>query len=216
MTHRIMSNPQSETPPNSGRISLNAHILIVAATAVITAAVLQAPPLQSANDRSRWATVWSLVERKTFQIDEIDAVGRWSTIDKVRYRTSETEPWHFYSSKPPLLSTIVAGLYAIERNTLGYGLFNDTALVTRLLLLIVHVRAGRRRVWIHSESVFDHTEQSHSGCCLCHVFDYGRRPNPAHAPRISSDFDADSASRRTTASIRLRSTWILYCADVLF
>ena len=134
-----MSNPQSETPPNSGRISLIEHILIVAATAVITAAVLQAPPLQSANDRSRWATVWSLVERKTFQIDEIDAVGRWSTIDKVRYRTSETEPWHFYSSKPPLLSTIVAGLYAIERNTLGYGLFNDTALVTRLLLLIVNV-----------------------------------------------------------------------------
>jgi len=121
------------------RLSVVEHILILAATAVITAAVLQAPPLQSANDRSRWATVWSLVERRTFQIDEIDAVGRWSTIDKVRYRTSESEPWHFYSSKPPLLSVLVAGLYAVERSTLGYGLFNETALVTRLLLLIVNV-----------------------------------------------------------------------------
>ncbi len=121
------------------RLSVVEHLLILAATAVITAAVLQAPPLQSANDRSRWATVWSLVERRTFQIDEIDAVGRWSTIDKVRYRTNESEPWHFYSSKPPLLSVLVAALYAIERSTLGYGLFNDTALVTRILLLIVNV-----------------------------------------------------------------------------
>lgn len=114
-------------------------VIILLATAVVAAFVLQAAPLQSANDRSRWATVWSLVERHTFQIDEIDSFGRWSTIDKVRYRTSETEPWHFYSSKPPLLSVMVAGLYAIERSTLGYGLFNDTALVTRLLLLIVNV-----------------------------------------------------------------------------
>lgn len=134
-----MSTLQSDACHNSARISLIEHTLILAATALITAAVLQAPPLQSANDRSRWATVWSLVERNTFQIDEIDAVGRWSTIDKVRYRTSVSEPWHFYSSKPPLLSTIVAGLYAIERSTLGYGLFNDTALVTRLLLLFVNV-----------------------------------------------------------------------------
>ena len=33
---------------------------------------------------------------------------------------------------------LVAGLYAVERATLGYGLFNHTELVTRLLLLIVN------------------------------------------------------------------------------
>lgn len=112
--------------------------LILVATGLIAAAILQAPPLQSANDRSRWATVWSLVERNTFQIDEIDAFPRWSTIDKVRYRKTDSEPWHFYSTKPPLLSVLVAGLYAVERATLGYGLFNHTELVTRLLLLIVN------------------------------------------------------------------------------
>jgi hypothetical protein len=134
-----MTEPIPVDEPGLSQSRLIENILILAATAVIAAAVLQTAPLQSANDRSRWATVWSLVERQTFQIDEIDAIGAWSTIDKVRYRTSETEPWHFYSSKPPLLSTMVAGLYAIERATLGYGLVHHTALVTRLLLLIVNV-----------------------------------------------------------------------------
>ena len=134
-----MAEPVLDEQSTTNQCGLIENILILAATAVIAAAVLQAAPLQSANDRSRWATVWSLVERRTFQIDEIDAIGAWSTIDKVRYRSSESEPWHFYSSKPPLLSTMVAGLYAIERATLGYGLVHHTALVTRLLLLFVNV-----------------------------------------------------------------------------
>jgi hypothetical protein len=114
-------------------------LLIGIAVAVVSAAVLQSRPLQSANDRSRWCTVWSLVERQTYQIDDIDRMPQWSTIDKVRYRSSEEEPWHFYSSKPPLLATLVAGLYSVERFTLGYGLFSDTEFVTRLLLFLVNV-----------------------------------------------------------------------------
>lgn len=136
-----MTSPiTTEATPNQQphKLSVAEHVLILAATAVICSAILQAEPLQSANDRSRWATVWTLVERGSFQIDEIDYYARWSTIDKVRYRTSESDPWHFYSSKPPLLSVIVAGLYSVERWTLGYGLFNHTAFVTRLLLLIVN------------------------------------------------------------------------------
>jgi len=131
--------PESAESEFSGRVANAESLLILIATAVIAAAVLQADPLQSANDRSRWATVWSLVERGTYQIDEIDSHAKWSTIDKVRFRANEKEPWHFYSSKPPLLSTLVAGLYGVERWTLGYGLFNHTAPVSRLLLLIVNV-----------------------------------------------------------------------------
>jgi hypothetical protein len=115
------------------------RLLIFAAVGLIAAAVLQAEPLQSANDRSRWATVWSLVERGTWQIDEIDAQPGWTTIDKVRFRRSESEPWHFYSSKPPFLSLLVAGLYAAERIFPGWGLYSETAAVTRLLLLFVNV-----------------------------------------------------------------------------
>lgn len=134
-----MITSESNNSAASGRISFAEHLLILAATAVISGAVLQSTPLQSANDRSRWVTVWSLVERGTFQIDEIDADSRWSTIDKVRYRRDDSEPYHFYSSKPPLLSTIVAGLYAIERATIGFGLFHETKFVTRFLLMFVNV-----------------------------------------------------------------------------
>ena len=67
-------------------------LIIVAASAMSFTQIVQAPPLQSANDRSRWATVWSLVERRTYQIDEIDAAPGWSTIDKVRH------DGHFYST----------------------------------------------------------------------------------------------------------------------
>jgi hypothetical protein len=115
------------------------RLLILAAVGLMTAAVLQAEPLQSANDRSRWATVWSLVERGTWQIDEIDSQPGWTTIDKVRHRQSDSEPWHFYSSKPPFLSLLAAGLYAAERATLGWGLLAHTATVTRLLLLLINV-----------------------------------------------------------------------------
>jgi hypothetical protein len=131
--------PSQESQSGRACVSTPEWCLIIAATGMIAAAVLNAEPLQSANDRSRWATVWSLVERRTFQIDEIDQFSQWSTIDKVRHRTSEDQPYHFYSSKPPLLSVLVAGVYAAERWTLGYGLFNHTAGVMRGLLLVVNV-----------------------------------------------------------------------------
>jgi hypothetical protein len=121
--------------------------LIGLSVLLIAAAVLRSTPLQSANDRSRWATVWSLVERRTYRIDEIDQQPAWSTIDKVRVGDSPDGPWHFYSSKPPLLSTIVAGLYAIERQTLGWGLFSHPVGVSRLLLLIVNVCPFLLMLW---------------------------------------------------------------------
>jgi hypothetical protein len=113
--------------------------LILLSFVVAVVALLSSQPLQSANDRSRWCTVWSLVERGTYQIDEIDKVPEWSTIDKVRHRMSPAEPWHFYSSKPPLFPTVVAGLYWIERHTLGFDLMEQPAFVTRLLLFFVNV-----------------------------------------------------------------------------
>lgn len=114
-------------------------LIIAAATVYLSVAVLNARPLQSANDRSRWCTVWSLAERGTYQIDEIDAVAHWSTIDKVRHRLKETEPYHFYSSKPPLFPTMVAGLYWLEKHTIGFDLLKNTATVTRFILFIVNV-----------------------------------------------------------------------------
>ncbi|WP_166820293.1 DUF2029 domain-containing protein [Thalassoroseus pseudoceratinae] len=97
------------------------------------AAILNVDPLLSANDRSRWATVWSLSERGTYQIDEIIQNDDWDTIDKVRH------DGHFYSSKPPLLPTIVAGVYEAIRATTGWNLTDDTDRAARSVLVIVNL-----------------------------------------------------------------------------
>ncbi len=69
-----------------------------------------------ANDISRWCTVWSLIERGTYVIDECP--WQIDTQDKV-FRQPKTaagpaggpEPvGHFYSSKPALLPTLIAAL----------------------------------------------------------------------------------------------------------
>jgi hypothetical protein len=114
-----------------------AYAVIFAITlGVLGAAVWQVKPLLSANDRSRWCTVWSLVERHTYQIDEIDAVSGWGTIDKVR------QGGHYYSSKPPVLSTIVAGVYWVVRAVTGWSLNaepDEMARTMRLILFVVNV-----------------------------------------------------------------------------
>ena len=110
-----------------------AMLLIIATSSAMSfVQILQAPPLQSANDRSRWSTVWSLVERGTYQIDEIDAAPGWGTIDKVRHEG------HFYSSKPPLQSTLVAGVYWCVKRITHWNLTDQTAEVSRIILLLVN------------------------------------------------------------------------------
>jgi len=110
---------------------------------VAALAIVRAESCLSANDRSRWATVWSLVERGTYQIDEIDSLRvlhepsgkrrlRFRTIDKVRH------DGHFYSSKPPLFPTLVAGVYAGVRAVTGWNLVDQTEAVSRAVLLLVN------------------------------------------------------------------------------
>ena len=98
-----------------------------------TAAILNVDPLLSANDRSRWVTVWSLSERGTYQIDEIIQNDDWDTIDKVRH------DGHFYSSKPPLLATLVAGVYEAVRATTGWTLTDNTEYAARTVLIFVNL-----------------------------------------------------------------------------
>ncbi len=100
---------------------------------LLVARLSTAEPLGSANDRSRWCTVWSLGTQGTYRIDEIIRRPGWDTIDKVRHEG------HFYSTKPPLFTTLLAGLYwGIHRAT-GLNLLNDTATVARIMLLLVNI-----------------------------------------------------------------------------
>jgi hypothetical protein len=125
---------ESDTPSrHPSQLAVIGGVLIAVWLAVIVARLLHAEPLQSANDRSRWCTVWSLVEEGTYRIDTIRQRSGWDTIDKVRH------DGHFYSSKPPLLATLVAGLYWLEKQTIGWDLIEETAATSRVLLLVVNI-----------------------------------------------------------------------------
>lgn len=129
-------------------------LLLCLAAGLGLAAILNVEPLLSANDRSRWATVWSLAVRDTYQIDEIIQRHGWDTIDKVRHEE------HFYSSKPPLLSTLVSWVYRGVRAVTGWrfpgdvaGLAqdaaapNDTKALTRTILVLVNLLPVLVAIW---------------------------------------------------------------------
>ncbi len=100
----------------------------------------------SANDRSRWATVASLGERGTYAIDQQIAITNpvyrnrrpWDSIDKVRHIGRDGKQ-HYYSSKPPLLATVVAGLYRLVSMASGMTLTDQPIYMARILLALVNL-----------------------------------------------------------------------------
>jgi hypothetical protein len=100
----------------------------------------------SANDRSRWCTVASLVEHGTYAIDTQIAIEGtdpknkrpWDTIDKVRHIGTDGKQ-HYYSSKPPLFPTLVAGVYAAVRVASGLTMTEHPAYITRIVLACVNL-----------------------------------------------------------------------------
>ncbi|MCA9138249.1 MAG: hypothetical protein KDB00_15865 [Planctomycetales bacterium] len=102
-------------------------------------------PFLSANDRSRWCTIAALVENGTYEIDPfLNRQGikqnrrPWATIDLVRHQGSDGKQ-HYYSSKPPLLPTIYAGVYWCVSRTLGMWLSDEPIYVGRIILWLVNV-----------------------------------------------------------------------------
>jgi hypothetical protein len=105
-------------------------------------------PTLGDNDRSRWDTVRALVDNGTYAIGhrDIDPVTRtfvdrgiitedgWKTIDKVL----RPETQDFYSSKPPLLATLVAGEYWLLKNLMGWSITENRWEVVRTILLTVN------------------------------------------------------------------------------
>ncbi|QDU81440.1 hypothetical protein Pla110_31810 [Polystyrenella longa] len=125
-------NQSGNEPAQSVRWSV--YTLIIALSlAVVLVGLFKAKTLASGNDRSRWCTVWSLVEQKTYQIDDIMRQPGWDTIDKVKHEG------HFYSTKPALFPTLVAGIYRMVKVTTGLDLLSQTETTTRVILFIVNV-----------------------------------------------------------------------------
>lgn len=105
-----LSGPSTVRPLHR---QLAGSLMVLVAIGLGLGATLKSNVMRGANDTSRWCTVWSLLERGTYAIDECP--WQIQTQDKVwmfePFPPSGQEPRkRFYSSKPPLLPTIVAGL----------------------------------------------------------------------------------------------------------
>src|SRR5436190_23092857 len=107
-----MKDEDELTPRRPDHRRFVALVVITAATAIALGHTLRQPIQMGANDISRWCTVWSLLERGSYIID--DCPWQVETQDKVfstsRWTGGEQGPKHFYSSKPAFLPTIIAGL----------------------------------------------------------------------------------------------------------
>jgi hypothetical protein len=122
-------------------------------------------PFLSANDRSRWATVRALLEHGTYELDKVsfttplpeDDGGlkpprakrdtEWHSIDMVRHRGADGRE-HFYSSKPPLLATLVAGVCGVVEWATGARLVDNPKYVGRLTLVFVNLLPLAAAWWL--------------------------------------------------------------------
>ena len=95
-------------------------------------------PFLSANDRSRWMTIRALVEHGTYEIDAVFGQPTWDSIDVVQHRGRDGD-LHLYSSKPPLLATILAGEYWVIHRLTGWTLGKEPYEVGRLMLFTVNI-----------------------------------------------------------------------------
>lgn len=104
-------------------------------------------PMFSSNDKSRWATVRALVHDGTFVIGKrvdpenpksdvgIKADSAFASTDVVLNPNTQ----EFYSSKPPLMSILVAGQYWVLNRVFGWDIDRDRWLVIPAIVLLWNV-----------------------------------------------------------------------------
>lgn len=144
-------SPSHELRPSIGVTSASAGtvpreiyaLLILVAASIVGARILTAPGAFSANDASRWATVRALVETGSYSLgyreEHADGTYRdvgvvtdqdWESFDIVMDPATR----RFYSSKPTLLPTLVAGEYWVLRQWLHLDMKRDR-IATRTILV---------------------------------------------------------------------------------
>jgi hypothetical protein len=103
---------------------LTAQLVLITAVSLALGHCLRQPTQMGANDISRWCTVWALLEHGTYIID--DCPWQIETQDKVlrepKRGSGPSSGKHFYSSKPALLPTLIAGVLYPARIATGIPL----------------------------------------------------------------------------------------------
>jgi hypothetical protein len=116
-------------------------------------------PFFSSNDKSRWATIRALVDDGTYVIGKrsnfqsqtppFDDTGvifenDYQSLDKVMNPATG----EFYSSKPPLLSTVLAGEYWVLKKAFGWSIVRDKWLVVGAILITLNVIPFAIYLWL--------------------------------------------------------------------
>ena len=104
-------------------------------------------PTFSSNDKSRWATVRALVHNKTYVVGKrtypSNKYEDTGIIWEPDYRSLDIvmnpETGEFYSSKPPLMATLLAGEYWLLHRAFGWDIVKDRWLVIPAIVLTVNV-----------------------------------------------------------------------------
>ncbi|MDB5306678.1 MAG: hypothetical protein JWO38_880 [Gemmataceae bacterium] len=117
-------------------------------------------PMFSSNDKSRWATVRALVDDgtyvigkrtypdggnpKVFKDEGIVTEGQYKSLDIVLRPLDPADAGkpvtkEFYSSKPPLFATLLAGEYWLLKKLQGWSIVTDRWLVIPAILVTVNV-----------------------------------------------------------------------------
>ncbi len=147
-------NDHSDDPRAKLRRSVY-WLLIISSIGAMTGRVLTVQsengktPFLGANDRSRWCTIRALVDHGTYEIDKVVIKGdpqsaspafdeNWQTIDMVRHRGRDKKE-HYYSSKPPLLPTLLACEYWLLKSTIGATLEKHPFYVGRWILIVSNI-----------------------------------------------------------------------------
>jgi hypothetical protein len=109
-------------------------------------------PTFSSNDKSRWATIRALVDDKTYVIGKriephpTDSTRKYQDIGIVAepaYRSLDIvmnpETKEFYSSKPPLMPTLLAGEYWLLKRAFGWDIVRNRWVVIPTIVFTVNV-----------------------------------------------------------------------------
>jgi hypothetical protein len=154
-------------------------LLWTIAVAMVVGRIWATGTMISWNDISRWATIRALVEKSTYVIGEreeyadgtyrdyglvYDAKKKWDTGDKVlnpepvvenpeaRGREMKTVK-QFYSSKPPLMPTVMAGAYWVLHHTLEWNFEQNQPELLRTLLILFNAVPFAIYLWLMSRLI---------------------------------------------------------------
>lgn len=127
------------------RLFILASCVFMIARILIVESASGESPFLSANDRSRWCTIRALGDEQTYIIDDIilppgsDRFDpEWNTIDKVYHKGLDGQE-HYYSSKPTLYTTMLAGEYVFLNWLTDWTLGAQPFKMARLMLIITNV-----------------------------------------------------------------------------